>query len=93
MSGTVLAGYFLYCGWFHNSLVNISVSHFSTSYTYWAGHIYCNNTPAPISLNSIVSSNMAFETFQQQGDQIWYIRMYPTVSYNTSTEMRVKFYG
>jgi hypothetical protein len=93
MSGTVLSGYFLYCGWFHNSLVNISVSHFSTSYTYWAGHIYCNNTPAPISLNSIVSSNMAFETFQQQGDQIWYIRMYPTVSYNTSTEMRVKFYG
>ncbi len=89
MGGSILAGYYLFCGNYNNSLVKISVSHNSTSYTYWAGHFYCNNTPQPISINDMTSSNMMFETFQQN-DGAWFIRMYPTVSYNAYTLMRIK---
>ena len=52
--GAVVTGYFLYCGFFYSSLVNIMVSHTSLSYTYWAGHFITNNTTQPISINSII---------------------------------------
>ena len=69
------------------------VSHTSISYTYWAGHFITNNTTQPISINSINSSNMSFTAMQEQTTLIWWIVCVPTVAYNASDTLRIKFYG
>lgn len=92
-SGTVVTGYFHICSYFFSSLVNVIVSHTSISYTYWAGHFITNNNTQPISINVLNSSNMSFSAFQEQTTLIWYFVCVPTVAYNASDQLRVKFYG
>jgi hypothetical protein len=90
---SIVTGYFVYCGDFFSSMVNIMVSHTSTSYTYWAGHIITNNTTQPISLNAINSSNMSISSFWEQTSLKWWLVFVPTVSYNANDQLRIKFYG
>ena len=54
--------------------------------------MYCNNSCQPITVTQLSSISMVFVAFQEQGGN-WWIRCYPSVAYNASTQMRVKFYG
>ena len=74
-------------------MVNIMVSHTSTSYTYWAGHIITNNNTQPISLNAINSLNMSISAFLEQSPVRWWLVFVPTVAYNANDQLRIKFYG
>ncbi len=74
-------------------MINIAVSHNSTSYTYWHGHYGTNNSTSPIYITNISFSNMAFESFVQQTTLKSWIYVYPTVAYNTGVQLRVKFCG
>jgi hypothetical protein len=91
--GTVRAGYFIDTGRFFNSMVALALSHNSTSYTYWHGHVGTNNTTNPIYINLLVGSNMAIESFVEQTTLKPWLRVYPLVAYSTAVQLRVKFYG
>jgi hypothetical protein len=44
-------------------------------------------------INVLNSVNMAFETFVEQTTLKSWIRVYPTIAFDTSVQLRVKFYG
>lgn len=91
--GVFKVGYFITNEFFFNSLVNIAVSHNDTTYTYWHGYYGTNNSTYPMYITALNFSNMAFESFVEQTTLKSFIRVYPTVAYNTATQLRVKFYG
>ena len=92
-SGVVKTGYFIYLGYFFNSLLNIAISHNDTTYTYWHGNIGTNNSTAPIYITLLAQNNATIESFQEQTTNDRWIYFRPTSSYNASVQLRVKFYG
>jgi hypothetical protein len=92
-AGTTRAGYFITNEYFFNSMINIAVSHISPTYTYWHGHYGTNNSTNVLYITAISSSNMAFEIFIEQGTLKSWILIYTTIASNSSTPLRVKFYG
>lgn len=93
VSGTTKSGYFISNEFFFNSFINIAVSHNSTFYTYWHGHYGTNNTPAVMYVSSISNYSMTFESFDEQTTFKSWIYCCPTISFNSDTQLRVKFYG
>lgn len=91
--GTFRVGYFITNEFFFNSMINIAVSHTTPNYTFWHGHYGTNNTTATMYINVLNSVNMAFETFVEQTTLKSWIRVYPTIAFDTSVQLRVKFYG
>jgi len=92
-AGVLKNGYFIYLGYFFNSLLNIALSHNDSTYTYWHGNIGTNNSTAPIYITALAQNNATIESFQEQTTNIYWIYFRPTSSYNASVQLRVKFYG
>lgn len=93
VGGTVKSGYFISNEYFFNSFINIAVSHNSIYYTYWHGHYGTNNTPAVMYVSSISNYAMTFESFDEQTTFKSWIYCCPTITFNSATQLRVKFYG
>jgi hypothetical protein len=91
--GILRVGYFITNEFFFNSMINIAVSHTTPNYTYWHGHYGTNNTTSPMYITALNFSNMAFESFVEQTTLKSWIRVYPTIAFDTSVQLRVKFYG
>ena len=92
-SGVVKTGYFITNEYFFNSLVMIAVSHNDSTYTHWHGYYGTNNSTAVIYVTAINSSNMIFESFQEQTTNKSWIFVRPSIGFNLSVQLRVKFYG
>lgn len=92
-SGVVKTGYFITNEYFFNSLVMIAVSHNDTTYTHWHGYYGTNNLTAVMYVTAINSSNMIFESFQEQTTNKSWIFVRPSIGFNLSVQLRVKFYG
>ena len=72
VSGVVKSGYFISNEFCFNYMVNISVSHNSTFYTYWHGHYGTNNSTQVMYVTLISQANMTFESFTEQTTFISY---------------------
>lgn len=92
-SGVVKTGYFITNEYFFNSLVMIAVSHNDSTYTHWHGYYGTNNSTAVMYITAINSSNMTFESFQEQTTNKSWIFVRPSIAFNLSVQLRVKFYG
>jgi hypothetical protein len=91
--GVFRTGYFIPNEAFFNSMINIAVSHVNPNYTYWHGHYGTNNSTVVIYITALNSSNMSFDSFIEQTTLKSFIRVSPTITFNTTTALRVKFYG
>jgi hypothetical protein len=74
-------------------MINIAVSHNTPTHTYWHGHYGTNNLTNVLYITSLNFSNMAFESFIEQTTLKSWIRVYPTIAFDTTVQLRVKFYG
>lgn len=92
-SGTVKTGYFISNEWFYNSLVMLAVSHNGATYTYWHGYYGTNNSTATMYITALNQSNMTVEAFQEQTTLKYYLFLRPSIAFNQSVQMRIKFYG
>ena len=92
-SGTAKTGYFISNEWFYNSLVMLAVSHNGATYTYWHGYYGTNNSTATMYITALNQSNMTVEAFQEQTTLKYYLFLRPSIAFNQSVQMRVKFYG
>ncbi len=94
VGGSSLNGYFIPVDNYTNSLMVCAFSHNSTFYTYWRGHVSTGDNNEILAVSSpIAGANLLVESFVQQTTLIQFIRVVPTVSYNSSVQLRVKIYG
>jgi hypothetical protein len=92
--GSSLSGYFIPVDNYTNSLMVCAFSHDSPSYTYWRGHEFIGNNNRILGVSApSLGSNLLVESFIQQTTLMQFIRVIPTVSYNSSVLLRVKIYG
>ena len=92
--GTSLNGYFIPVNEYTNSLMVCAFSHDSTSYTYWRGHVSIGNNNQILAVSAPISgSNLLVEAFIQQTTLTQYIRVIPSVSFNSGVLLRGKIYG
>lgn len=91
--GTSLNGYFIPVNEYTNSLMVCAFSHDSTSYTYWRGHVSIGNNNQILNTINVNTANMTVEAFIQQTTLLQFIRVIPSVSFNSSVLLRVKIYG
>ena len=92
-AGTLKTGYFISNEWFYNSLVMLAVSHNDATYTYWHGYYGTNNSTATMYITALNQSNMTVEAFQEQTTLKYYLFLRPSIPFNQSVQMRIKFYG
>lgn len=92
-AGVVQNGYFYDLAGLYNSFVNVAISHNGSTYTYWHGQFGTNNTGGIIYFNLINGSSMTVQAFYDLGTLKPWLYMVPSVSFNSATQMRVKFYG
>lgn len=92
-AGQVKLGYFISNDSFYNSLIMLAVSHNDSTYSYWHGYYGTNNSSATLYIQNFNFSNMTVEAFQEQTTLKYFLYLRPTSTYNTSVQLRVKFYG
>jgi hypothetical protein len=92
--GSSLSGYFIPVNDYTNSLMVCAFSHDNPSYTYWRGHVFIGNNNQILGVSApLLGSNLLVESFIQQTTLIQFIRAVPSISYNSSVQLRVKIYG
>lgn len=94
-SGSLITyyGFFLDAANFSNCMVHLSASHSSPNYTFWHGRVVYNNVNIVVNLASYAASNMTVEEFIENGTNLKYIIIYPTIAYTNETNVRINFYS
>jgi hypothetical protein len=94
-SGSLITyfGFFIDASSFSNCMVHFSASHPSPNYTCWHGRIIYNNLNIVASISNYYGLTMTVEEFIENGTNAKYIIVYPTISYTTSTSLRINFYS
>ncbi len=60
---------------------------------YWFGHVGTSNLTTVIFIAALSSASMNAEPFIEQTTNKNYIYVYPTGTYSTGVNLRLKFYG
>jgi len=94
-SGSLITyfGFFIDASSFANCMVHFSASHPAPNYTCWHGRIIYNNGGIVASISNYYGLTMTVEEFIENGTNAKYIIVYPTISYTTSTSLRINFYS
>ncbi len=69
-----------------------SFPHNSTVYTYWGGHVTIGKNNQNLKVTACINdANLLVEPFTQQTTLLYYIRVIPTVGFNQSVSLKLKY--